>query len=232
MKLPKNAVKPRKRLFSQLLSKIKDSKAKEPKGKLAFGPKDQELFVDLEKRIASNIGAFLRLGEALSIIQERNLQRISDPQLTFDEYCSRRWGFGKAYAYRLIKGYACVINLEKVLKPHGVQTFPTNEAQVRPLTSLKPEQQVNAWVKVLEKANGKGITAVLVDNIAYGQTVKPSRQYRVSVNEEVVAKAGLKKLQAIAGIVDKALKVDPSERSINQLSKVLMRIQGLLKAKS
>jgi hypothetical protein len=208
----------------------KSAKSAELKSKLGFTAKDEELLEKLEGVIAANIGAFLRLGEALCIIRDRNLQKITDPKLTFDEYCSKKWGFGKAYAYRLIGGYECVRNLEDHLAPQGVKVFPTNEAQVRPLTGLEPEAQAKAWLIVLKKAKGDNITAALVDNVVYGEAAaKPSKQYRTSVDENAVAKAGQKKLQTIAGLVAKALKVDPSKRTVNQMSRILTRIQGLLK---
>jgi hypothetical protein len=218
-----------KRASWQPLGKIKAKKTEKPKGGLVFGPKDKALLEELEAVIAGNIGAFLRLGEALSVIKERNLQQIWHPELSFDEYCSKKWGFGKAYAYRLISSWECVRNLTDAMAPQGAKHFPTNEAQVRPLTRLSPEEQVKAWAKVLQKAKGGFITAALVENVVYGKAVKPSKSYRVSKTPEAAAKAEHKKLQAIGSPVEKALKVDPSERSINQLSKILMKIQDLLK---
>jgi hypothetical protein len=67
---------------------------------------------------------------------------VLEPKLTFERYCEEKWGFGQAYAYRLIRGYECVKNLKVHLAPQGVTVFPTNEAQVRPLTSLPPKEQV------------------------------------------------------------------------------------------
>jgi hypothetical protein len=145
------------------------------KGVLVFTEADKALLETQESVIAKYIGAFLLVGEALAIIKGRELQRILDPKLTFDEYCSKKWGFGQAYAYRLISGYECVANLRDSLAPQGVTVFPTNEAQVRPLTSLPPKDQVKAWSQVLKKAEGN-VTATLVLNIVKGASAKKNRQ--------------------------------------------------------
>jgi len=131
------------------------------RGVLVFTEADKVLLEAQESVIEKYLGAFLLVGEALSIIKGRELQRMLDPKLTFDEYCSKKWGFGQAYAYRLISGYDCVKNLKDVMIPQGVTVFPTNEAQVRPLTSLSPENQVKAWDQILKKADGN-VTATLV----------------------------------------------------------------------
>jgi len=189
---------------------------------------DKLLLEKQESIIASNVGAFLLLGEALSIIKGRNLQKQLHPELSFDEYCSKKWGFGKAYAYRLISGYECVQHLKVEMSPHGVTQFPRNEAQVRPLTGLKPTEQVKAWAAALKKADGGSLTGELIEEVVAGLTGKTNKSYRASETKGAGAKAEHKKLKIIAGLVGKALKVDPEERSIETLSKVLMKIQKLL----
>jgi len=145
------------------------------RGVLVFTDADKVLLETQERVIEKYLGAFLLVGEALSIIKGRDLQRMLDPNLTFDQYCSKKWGFGEAYAYRLISGYECVKNLKDVMAPQGVVVFPTNEAQVRPLTSLPSKDQVKAWSQVLRKADGN-VTATLVFNIVKGASAKKSRQ--------------------------------------------------------
>lgn len=210
---------------------VKAVKPAEAESMQAFTAKDEELFKEQESVIASNIGAFLRLGEALCIIKDRNLQTIRDPKFTFEHYCLNKWDFGKAYAYRLMGGYKCVQNLKEEMAPHGVILFPTNEAQVRPLTSLPSKKQVQAWAAVLKKAEGGNITAAMVEETVNGNADKPAKSHRVSGNPAAV-KAEHKKMQTIAKLVENALGVDPSERSIKQLSKVLMKIQSLVKGVS
>jgi len=215
-----------KRVYRQS-AKSKAAKTTESKEEVVFTAKDKALLMKAESVIASNIGAFLRLGEALCLIRDRNLQKITDPRLTFDEYCSKKWGFGKAYAYRLIGGYECVQNLKAQLASKRVNVFPTNEAQVRPLTSLSPDFQVRAWMKVLKKAKPGGITAAMVEDAVKGPAAKPARAFRVSI-DPAAAKAVHKKLATIAKLVGHGLMVRPEDRSVSKLSLVLEKIQNLL----
>jgi len=200
----------------------------ESKDMEVFTAEDKALLLKLEGVIAANIGAFLRLGEALAIIKGRELQRVLEPKLTFERYCEEKWGFGQSYAYRLIRGYECVKNLRDNLAPKGVKVFPTNEAQVRPLASLPPEDQVKIWSRVLKEADG-AVTAVLVENIAHGTAAnKAAKAAAVESPTKTEASAEYNKLKAIAKLVEKALSDKPTRRSIKKLSAVLMRIQDLL----
>ena len=46
-------------------------------------------------------------------------------------------------------------NLETEMRTIGSQILPTSERQVRPLTSLKPEEQRQAWFSAVKSAGGK-----------------------------------------------------------------------------
>jgi len=212
--------------------KVESVETNKSRDVFVFSEADKVLLATQERVIAQYIGAFLLVGEALAIIKGRDLQRLLDPRLTFDEYCSKKWGFGQAYAYRLISGYECVANLKAHMAPQGVVVFPTNEAQVRPLTSLPPKDQLKAWDQVLKKADGN-VTATLVFNIVKGVSAKKSD--KSSANEKAGgagANAEQEKLKAIAKLVEKGLSVKPANRSIKELIGILTKIQNLLAAKS
>ena len=227
-KSKKDAAKTGKRREWKPDAEVEVMKAVESKNEAVFTADDKALLAKQESVIASNVGAFLLLGEALSIIKGRDLQKTTDPKLTFDEYCSKKWGFGKAYAYRLISGYECVTHLKGQMAPNGVTLFPTNEAQVRPLTGLSPEKQVQAWSDVLKKANGGSVTAAMVDDVVEGSADNTTKPEAAVDRKVVAAKAEHKKLNTIAKIIEKALKVDPAERSIRELTEILTKIQKLL----
>jgi len=199
----------------------------EPKGKVKFTAEDKALLEKKERLISSNIGAFLILGEALSLIKERDLHKLTDPDLTFEKYCSNKWGFGKAYAYRLINSHKCVKHLQKTMSPNGVTLFPTNEAQVRPMEGLTPDTQVKVWTAALKKANGGIVTAALVEEVMAKMEGKPAKSYR-HPKARAVENAEHKKLKTIAKLVEKALKVNSSDRTIKKLSAVLETIRKLL----
>jgi hypothetical protein len=198
----------------------------EPNDSGIFTAEDKALLAKLEGVIASNIGAFLLIGEALRIIKGRELQRILEPKLTFEQYCTEKWGFGQAYAYRLIRGYECVKHLKETLIPQGVTLFPTNEAQVRPLARLSPKDQAKAWTRILKEAKGGTVTATLVENVAHGAAASKAAKPAASKPE---AKAEQNKLETIAQMVENALAVKPAKRSIKQMAAVLTRIQNMLK---
>ena len=64
-------------------------------------------------------------------------------------------------AYYMIDAASVVENVN-----HGSQKIPENERQARPLTKLDPEQQVEAWQKVVETAPDGKVTAKHVKKVA------------------------------------------------------------------
>lgn len=130
---------------------------------------------------------FVEVGKALATIQKQRLYR--EHHKTFEAYCRERWQYGKSHAHRLI-GAAEVV---ETLSPIGDgMPMPLNEAQVRPLIGLSPDDQVKAWKAAVEGAAGKSVTAKLVRNAAEPFVVtkrkrpsKPSRR-RVSVSATIL----------------------------------------------
>lgn len=145
---------------------------------------EQSELESLETIINQNVGAFYKVGCALAKIRDSRLYRKTHN--TFEGYCKDRWDMGKAYAHRLI-GSA---QIKDNLSPIGDIT-PTNEAQTRPLTKLKPEQQQEAWVRVVDTAPGGKITArfvsKVVSEIKKDTTIKKVKKNEVkaqSINKE------------------------------------------------
>ena len=85
------------------------------------------------------------MGNALLTIRDKRLYR--DEFGTFETYCRERWGFTRMRASQMIAAAEVVANVN-----HGLQLLPTNERQIRPLTSLEPEQQREAWARAVETA--------------------------------------------------------------------------------
>ena len=99
----------------------------------------------------------MEVGNALLTIREKRLYR--EEFKTFKDYCKERWGMGKNYANRLISGSQVMANLVPtgtLCTPCEIQ--PTNEAQVRRLTSLEPAQQCEVWEEAVRSADGKVVT--------------------------------------------------------------------------
>ncbi len=75
--------------------------------------------------------------------------------------------------YQLIDAAKVIENVR-----HGAQTtiMPENERQVRPLTKLNPDQQREAWAKVIQTAPEGGVTAKHLEK-AIGQLIDSKLAY-------------------------------------------------------
>ncbi len=206
----------------------------EAKAEFVYTDEDKKKFEQCKLTIKDNLSGFLKIGEALTIIQKRELQKIIDAKLKFDDFCEQL-GFGKAYGYRNMKAYECVEHLKAALGPNGVTLFPTNEAQVRPLTKLEPAEQVKIWSAVLKKAAGGTITAALVEELAGGGSSSKTNDAPAAKTDAKDAKAQAKKakaehkaLVAIGKLVEKAKLIDTAELNLKKLKDILDKIEALL----
>jgi protein gp37 len=97
-----------------------------------------------EAIIEAGLLTFVEVGSALLSIREARLYRGAFG--SFEDYCRDRWGMSKTHANRMIDAAGVASNLT----PIGV--MPANEAQVRPLARLGPEEQREAWTLAVESA--------------------------------------------------------------------------------
>jgi hypothetical protein len=90
---------------------------------------------------------------------------------TFDDYCRQRWGWSRQRANQQIEAAKVFSNLTTTV----VKTeLPQSERIARPLASLEPPQQREAWAKatIRAKAEARPVTA----KDAAGATIsKPAR---------------------------------------------------------
>ena len=110
----------------------------------------------LEETIRQGLNTFVDVGNALLEIRDKRLYR--QEYSTFEEYFQTVWGMSKMHAYRLMDSAGVIDNL----KSNQLVTFPTNESQARPLASLEPEEQVEAWKRVITSTPEGKITAAIV----------------------------------------------------------------------
>jgi len=94
-----------------------------------------------EETIQHGLGTFIEVGSALLKIREERLYRKM--HRNFDEYCRKRWSFGKTHANRLVS--AALASHE--LAPIGAIS---HESQIRPLLRLEPGKQQEAWREALK----------------------------------------------------------------------------------
>lgn len=98
----------------------------------------------LEKVIAKNKRAFVEIAVALTEIKEAKLYRQCHK--TFAEYCEKKWGFGRQYAYEMIRAAEAVKSL-----PENVNDRLQNLEQARALASVPEAKRV----EVLDKAHAR-----------------------------------------------------------------------------
>lgn len=132
---------------------------------------DRKRLQKLESIINEGLLTFIRVGSALREIRDRRLYR--DTHSSFDSYCRERFGIGRHYAYRQIRGAQVTRLLGDVDSCQHLDRLPANEAQARPLTSLAPEEAREAWSLAIDLADGEQPTSVevqeAVDLIAEGE---------------------------------------------------------------
>ncbi|MDF1860514.1 MAG: hypothetical protein P1U87_09885, partial [Verrucomicrobiales bacterium] len=104
-------------------------------------------FAGLELKIRELLLSFIDIGEALECIRKNRLYREEFD--TFEQYCCKRWNFSRQRAYQLIEAAKVADYLST-----NVDTWPSNEAQVRPLIGQPYDEVVRAW-KLAEKLAGK-----------------------------------------------------------------------------
>ncbi|WP_414582764.1 hypothetical protein [Scytonema sp. PCC 10023] len=110
---------------------------------------ERTLLDDLEQQVEES---FYIAAKALWVINKRRLYR--ETHQTFEDYCRDRFQFTPRHLYYQIKAAEVIENLQQ--SERAVQILPSSEYQVRPLSRLKkPEQQVAAWKKSVEKAGGQ-----------------------------------------------------------------------------
>ena len=115
---------------------------------------------ELETIIDKNMKAFYGVGSALAKIRDSRLYR--DTHSTFEDYCKDKWDMKVNYTHKLIASAEVMDSLCTIVHK------PSNEAQTRPLTKLEPEQQQEAWQKVIDTAPEGKITAYYVSKVVSG----------------------------------------------------------------
>lgn len=121
----------------------------------------------LQEVVVENFQSFVKVGQALAEIRDRELYR--EDFHTFERYCKHVFDIARGTAYRYIAAAEVVSNVSK-LETSGeiISMIPANEAQVRPLTLLKPEQQMAVWKAAVESAPRGKVTASHVAKVVKG----------------------------------------------------------------
>jgi len=118
-------------------------------------PEEERERLQLERKVER---AFYEAGKSLALLRDKKLYRNTHD--TFEAYCIDRFGFKRRHSYQLINAATVVDNLIQLLNLDQecapvAHILPTAERQVRPLSSLEPEEQKEAWISAIEAAGGK-----------------------------------------------------------------------------
>jgi hypothetical protein len=110
--------------------------------------------------------SFYVAGKALKQLRDGRFYRNNHK--TFEAYCQDRFSYTRRSVNYLIAAADVVENLGT----NGSQIFPTAERQVRPLTSLEPVQQSEAWQQAVSEAGGKVPVARIVKEVVQRITAR------------------------------------------------------------
>lgn len=111
----------------------------------------------LEETIKQGLNTFVDVGNALLEIRDKRLYR--QEYSTFEEYCNKQWSFTKQRVYQLMDSASVMDTLKKSTV---VDFLPTSERQARPLASLEPAEQIEAWKRAITSTPEGKITAAVV----------------------------------------------------------------------
>ncbi|MBI5384255.1 MAG: hypothetical protein HZA90_06165 [Verrucomicrobia bacterium] len=106
---------------------------------------EQNDLAGCEQLIERGKNTFVEVGLALCRIRDERLYRAAHG--SFQEYCEKRWSFGRSYASRLIEAANVAAQL-----PIG--NTVANEAQARELAKIGPAQRVEVLQKAAEENRG------------------------------------------------------------------------------
>ncbi len=148
-----------------------------------------------EQVIEHGLNTFVDVGNALLEIRDGRLYRKN--YSTFEGYCKERWGWERRHAYRLMDAAKVFDNVSE-----RTQIVPRSEWQARPLTALEPEQQREAWQKVIETKQPEKITAKDVQEVVDEIKGVPHVSHNSGENEWYTPKYIIEAARMAMGSID------------------------------
>ncbi len=100
---------------------------------------------ELESTVENGLQIFYEVGKALNEILVQKLYR--ETHKTFEAYCLEKWNIARRTAYQFIEAAQVMENLCAI-----AHILPRKENQVRPLTKLSPELQIQIWQEAVESS--------------------------------------------------------------------------------
>jgi len=188
---------------------------------------EQERLSELESAISKNFKAFYVVGCALAEIQVNRLYRQTHD--TFEEYCRERFEIARRTAYRYIEASTIMDNVSNWTQIE--EYLPANEAQVRPLTRLEPEKQIDAWKEAVETAPDGHVTAKHVSKVVrtfLGEQVREKAEKlkdKKNMPEDLVSPEFKEAYWILVDVVRSEMTAGPIKEKTR--TRMLENIQGL-----
>jgi hypothetical protein len=191
----------------------------------ALTPQEKSVLDELELFISDNFKVFFKVGMALARIRDSRLYRQT--HATFQEYCRDRFDLAARTAYQYITASDTMNRIKECAQ---IAHIPANESQVRPLTRLEPDTQVQAWLTVVETAPEGRITARHVKGVVshlLGEQIRSkANQQQQAARSSAVLPEEIK--EAVWLLIEQV-----REARLNNLSKPVRndlkkRIEGIL----
>jgi hypothetical protein len=127
--------------------------------------RDDERLAELEKLIAKGQKTFVEVGLALAEI--RALRLYKREFSSFREYCQKKWGWSKSYAYDIIQSAEVARSL-----PEKVSAMADTERQVRELRKAPPAERAGIVQAIVDE--GKPVTAKEIKRHLPPPPIRPS----------------------------------------------------------
>lgn len=151
---------------------------------------------DLERMFEARVKIFLKSGGILKEIRDSGLYKINYP--TFEIYCKERWNFSRQTAYNYIDAFDVIENLKSQNEMSTIVdkiyiSLPNNEAQIRELKKLPPDQQAEVWQETCKETNGSPTARAVKEKVEEKLNSSPGQF------EEITELNGFKLGQTFSG---------------------------------
>lgn len=127
----------------------------------SLSPEEEGILKDCEAVVRKGMATFIAVGEALILIRDRRLFRVSAP--SFEIFCRQCFRMSQQYTNSVVDCWEVVSVLGEYPEFDG--RLPENEAQARPLKGMERGRLVQTWHAVLEQSGDSPVTAGLVREV-------------------------------------------------------------------
>lgn len=141
---------------------------------------EQQTLEQCEAVIGKNLLGVVEFGQALATIRDHKLYRANYE--TWEEYVAKRWEIKARTSYQYITAAEV---FENVRNRAEIEILPANEFQLRQLSRLNGEHQIQAWLNAVETAPDGNITGRHIAKVVAEMLGEQIRSRAASEQEQV-----------------------------------------------